>query len=327
MEGDSASPIGDFFQSGWLPYLWEQFTFAVSILILSCIIYRGYRVLRDAGSLQLLRGAFSIVFLYLFAYLLNLDFLLWLMDRIIPTLLIFMAIIMQPELRRIFMVIGRQRILNLRIQKRTEQKISEILQAAQTLSSMGRGASIVFIRENGLKEILETGTPLDALTSRELLISIFGYDTPLHDGAAIIKGNRILSCSCILPIFTEKSQFNTNKGTRHRSAFQLVHNTDAISLIVSEETGRISLALDSRIYSRLTIEDIAKILKEKLNTAETKDQKSFFYPFLRFLPLGHQLFPSFAKPRPNSPSQTAGQNARTVLSPPPHPHSGSEPKN
>lgn len=263
---------------------WEFLATAISILIVSFLLYKGYRAFQDTGSLQLLRGAFSIAMLYSIAYALQLHFLLWLLTAIIPTLIIVIAIIMQPELRRIFMLLGRQPIHYLRHSSNEQQSIKDCLEACAQLAAMKRGALIVFLQENRLKETVDSGVRLDSLISPSLLVSIFSYDTPLHDGAVIIQGKRILSAGCILPLAPSQHGLSRQNGTRHRSAFELARNSDSVALIVSEESGRISVAKEGKMFLKLQQDQdsLFEFLKEALIPRDNHTPQGSLRKFLHW---------------------------------------------
>jgi len=235
----------------------------LDIAILSFLLYMAYGILVKTQAIQLLKGAISLLIIYAIAFLLKLNTLLWLLNILAPGLLIGVAIVFQPELRKIFLKIGQSDWL--RIGKRSKHShLESVLTAAEILSNRRRGMLAVFIRRNGLKDIAETGTRLNADLSSSLLVTIFGHDTPLHDGAAIIQGGRIIAAGCFLPL-SEQQDIRKTFGTRHRAALGLSEETDAVVMIVSEETGAISLAYDSKLYYDLTSQEITRQLEELLD--------------------------------------------------------------
>ncbi|HOT62277.1 MAG TPA: diadenylate cyclase CdaA, partial [Treponemataceae bacterium] len=222
----------------------------LDIGVLAVILYLAYGVLVKTQAVQLLKGAISLLVVYAVAFILRLNTLLWLLNILAPGLLIAVAIVFQPELRKIFLKIGQSDWL--RIGKRSKHDhLESVLTAAEILSNQRRGMLAVFVRRNGLKDIAETGTRLNAELSSGLLVTIFGYDTPLHDGATIIQGGRIVAAGCFLPL-SEQQDIRKTFGTRHRAALGLSEETDAVVLVVSEETGALSLAYDSRLYYDLS---------------------------------------------------------------------------
>lgn len=234
----------------------------LDITILSFLLYMAYGILVKTQAIQLLKGAVSLLIIYAIAFLLRLNTLLWLLNILAPGLLIGVAIVFQPELRKIFLKIGQSDWL--RIGKRSKHShLESVLTAAEILSNRRRGMLAVFIRRNGLKDIAETGTRLNADLSSSLLVTIFGHDTPLHDGAAIIQGGRVIAAGCFLPL-SEQQDIRKTFGTRHRAALGLSEETDAVVMIVSEETGAISLAYDSKLYYDLSSAEITRQLEDLL---------------------------------------------------------------
>ncbi|MEM9424943.1 MAG: diadenylate cyclase, partial [Spirochaetota bacterium] len=281
----------------------------------------GYKAFVAAGAQELLYGVFTIGLLYLGALLLRLEFLLWILERIIPTLLLILAVILQPELRRIFVQIGRQSNLFHfhRNSYQDQRAIEEMTRACEILSSKGRGALIVFRRENLLRPIINTGTRMDARPSSALMVSLFAYDTPLHDGAAVLERSRILAAGCILPIDPEETNLlSMQAGTRHRSAMSLARSTDAVVLIVSEESGNISLAFDGLMRSNVSASQANTLLCELLISELHERSK-----WKRIRPFFHRLFSQrfAARPSPDSPNSPTPeqQDVETHLS-------GEEPK-
>ncbi len=252
---------------------------AVDVLLLAFIIYKGYQILVQTRAVQLVRGAAFIGFTYAAAYLFELQTLLWLINLIAPSLVIGILIIFQPELRKIFTRIGQGRVLSIRAGSQTYQ-VESVMSAVEILAYRRRGALIVFVRNVGLKNIIETGTRVQAELSSALLLTVFGHDTALHDGAVVIDGDTLVAASCFLPL-SEQLDVRRSFGTRHRAALGLVEETDAVVLVVSEESGAISLAYDASLYYDLTPEEARRRLEELLSagagdtTSETQEVSAF----------------------------------------------------
>lgn len=235
----------------------------LDISVLAFLLYITYGILVKTQAIQLLKGAISLLIIYAIAFLLKLNTLLWLLNILAPGILIGVAIVFQPELRKIFLKIGQSDWL--RIGKRSKHShLESVLTASDILSNRRRGMLAVFIRRNTLKDICETGTRINAELSSSLLVTIFGHDTPLHDGATIIQGGRIVAAGCFLPL-SEQQDIRKTFGTRHRAALGLSEETDAVVLIVSEETGSISLSYDSKLYYDLSPSEITRQLEELLD--------------------------------------------------------------
>jgi diadenylate cyclase len=236
---------------------------ALDVLLLAFIIYKGYQILVQTRAIQLIKGAFFIVLVYALAFFLNLRTLLWIINLLAPSLVIGLAIIFQPELRKIFTRIGQGRLLQISGASKTYE-LDAVVSAAETLGSRRRGALIVFARSVGLKSIIETGTRLDAEISSPLILSLFGYETALHDGAIIIEDGKIVAAGCFLPL-SEQLDVRRSFGTRHRAALGLAEETDAVILVVSEESGALSLSYDGNLYYDMSAEAVRARLAELLN--------------------------------------------------------------
>ncbi|MBN1686092.1 MAG: diadenylate cyclase CdaA [Spirochaetales bacterium] len=238
----------------------------LDILILSFIIYYVYKILVQTRAIQLIKGAFFIALLYAVAIFLQLTTLLWIMNSLATVLVIIIAIVFQPELRSIFTRIGQSEWFRGSSRGRPYQ-LDSILNAVEILSGRRRGGLIVFIRRVGLKNVLETGTRLNADLSTSLILTIFGHDTALHDGAVVVQSGTIIAAGCFLPL-SEQADIRRSFGTRHRAALGLAENTDAIVLVVSEETGAISLAYDANLYYDLTLSEVATTMRRLLDLRE-----------------------------------------------------------
>jgi diadenylate cyclase len=235
----------------------------LDIAILSFLFFKGYQILIQTRAVQLIRGTAVLLLTYGFAYILQLKTLLWVMNLLVPGLVIGLAIIFQPELRKIFTRLGQGQLF--RFQTNSQSiAMEEILKAAEGLSILRRGALIVFARSVGLKNIIETGSRLDAEISQSLLMTIFAFDTALHDGAVIIEGGRISSAGSFLPL-SEQQDIRKSFGTRHRAALGMAEETDAVVLVVSEETGAISLCHDGAMYYDLDHDEIREKLWDLLH--------------------------------------------------------------
>ncbi len=239
---------------------------ALDIIILAFIIYKGYQLLVQTRAVQLVKGALFVALTYALAFFLNLRTLLWLLNMLAPSLVIGIAIIFQPELRKIFTRIGQGRLLEFSVSSRSYQ-LDDVMKAAHALSNRRRGALLVFTRSVGQKNISESGTRVDAELSAELLLTIFAHDTALHDGAVVIEDGRIVAAGCFLPL-SEQLDVRRSFGTRHRAALGLAEETDAVVLVVSEETGALSLAYEANLYYDLSLEEIRKKLTGLLRLSE-----------------------------------------------------------
>ena len=235
------------------------------ILIVAIIIYELLLLTRHTRGSALLKGLFLLLVIAVLSNLLGLVSVNWLLTAILQNGAIVLVILFQPELRKALERMGRSKVIN-KGKKRDpddEQEviISEIIQTINDLSRRRVGALIVFEQKTGLQDIIETGTKLDADISAPLLENIFEPNTPLHDGAVVIRDNQIMAAACILPL-AEASGVSRELGTRHRAGVGISENTDAIVLIVSEETGIASMAKDGQLTRPLTNDMLRDILNE-----------------------------------------------------------------
>jgi len=235
---------------------------ALDITLLAYMLFQVYKLLEETRAVQLLRGTVYLALVYAVAWLLRLSTLLWILEKITPGLFIGVAIVFQPELRNIFAHIGQRELFRGKPRQKPFQ-VEAALNAAEVLASRQRGALVVFARKTGLKNIVDTGTPVNAELSSALILTIFGYDGPLHDGAVVVHNGRLLAAGCFLPL-SKQSDIRRSFGTRHRAALGLAEETDAITLAVSEETGALSLAYDASIFYDLDHEEIRRRLHELL---------------------------------------------------------------
>jgi diadenylate cyclase len=238
----------------------------MDVLLLAVIFYKAYTIFLQTRAIQLVRGTLFIISLYALAWALNLNTVLWLLNFLAPSLVIAIAIIFQPELRKIFTQLGQGRLFRFRESSRPLE-VDTVLRAAEVLSGQKRGALIVFVRNVGQKNIIETGSRLNADLSAALLISIFAFDTPLHDGAVIIEDGRITAAGAFLPL-SEQQDIRRSFGTRHRAALGLTEESDAVVLVVSEETGAVSLAYEAALYYDLELPEVRSRLIDLLNLSE-----------------------------------------------------------
>ena len=239
---------------------------ALDVLLLAFLLYKTYQILVKTQAVSLVKGALLLAGFYVIATFLKLSTVSWILNAIAPGLFIAVAIVFQPELRKIFMKLGQGSIFRGGARPRVGQ-IEVVINAAETLSGMRRGALVVFARNVGLKNIIDTGTKLDSLVSSSLIVTIFQFDTPLHDGALILQEGRVAAAGCFLPL-SEQQDIRKSFGTRHRAALGLSEEADAVVLVVSEETGALSLAYDSKLYYGLSTDEIRRRLGELLDFPE-----------------------------------------------------------
>ncbi len=240
----------------------EIIQIVLDILFLAFLLYKVYGLLVKTNGMQIIKAGVIIAVAYVLALVLNLKTLQWLLNISGPSLVIGFCIVFQPELRKIFLKLGQGSWFAIGNRPR-HTSIESVLLAAEQLSACKRGMLVVFINHTELKGIIETGTRLDAKITSNLLVTIFRYDTPLHDGAVIVQGGKIVAAGCFLPL-SEQYDIKKTFGTRHRAALGVSEQTDAVVLVVSEETGAISLAYDSKLHYNLTLEQLSKTLETEL---------------------------------------------------------------
>lgn len=242
-----------------------RITDLIDIIIVAVIIYELLLLTRHTRGSALLKGLFLLLVIALMSSLLGLVSLNWLLTAILQNGAIVLVVLFQPELRKALERMGRTRVFRKNAKKGTSEEkdtiISEIIQTIMDLSKRRVGALIVFEQQTGLQDVIETGTRLNAEISAPLLENIFEPNTPLHDGAVVIRDAEIMAAACILPL-AEASGVSRELGTRHRAAVGISENTDAIVLVVSEETGIVSLARDGALTRPLTVKALEEILNE-----------------------------------------------------------------
>jgi uncharacterized protein (TIGR00159 family) len=219
---------------------------ALDILIVAFIIYELLQLIRGTHAVQMGLGALVLVILYWASKLFDLETVNWLLRTFMPYVVFGIIVVFQAEIRKALAHLGRTPLLGAFAPRKTDEAIDEIVLAATTLASQRTGAIVVLEREIGLRSYIETGIALDALVTYDLLISIFNPGTPLHDGAVVIQGNRAAAAACFLPL-TVNPELSRTLGSRHRAAIGVTEDTDALAVVVSEETGVISLVAGGRI--------------------------------------------------------------------------------
>jgi len=238
----------------------------LDVAIIAFLLYKAYELLLKTQALQLLKGAGFLVLIFGIAYLFKLSTLQWILNILAPGLFVAVAIVFQPELRQIIMRLGQGELFRIDSKPRLGQ-LEAVVTAAEILAGLSRGALVVFPRRISLKHIIETGTRLNADLSSSLIVAVFQFDGPLHDGAMIVQGGRIVSAGCLLPL-SEQQDIRKSFGTRHRAALGMSEQSDAVVLVVSEETGAISLAYDGRLYYNLSPLEVTRKLRELLDRGE-----------------------------------------------------------
>src|ERR1700680_3213964 len=241
---------------------------ALDILIVATLIYYLLKLLRGTRAVQMLVGIALLVVFYRGAQWARLEMVKWLLTTLLPYFAIALIVLFQPEIRRALSRVGR----NLSLMKYTSHNpkatYDDIVMAAEYFSQNRVGALMVVERQAGLRTYIESGIPLDAKLSYDLLVSIFRPGSPLHDGAVIIEGSRVAAAGCFLPL-SLNPLISKQLGTRHRAGIGITEDSDAVVVLVSEETGSISLASGGAIDTNLMPEELSDRLSEMVSRRRT----------------------------------------------------------
>lgn len=264
-----------------LPSLSIRLTDVVEIIILSVLVYKVMLWIRDTRAWTLLKGILVLAFFVGIAYVLQMDTIKFLVTKGTDLALMAAVIIFQPELRRAMEQIGEKRVLSSIVpfdtsknvsERMSDRTINELVKASQEMGKAKTGALIVIEQNENLAEYERTGIPIDAQLSSQLLINIFEHNTPLHDGAVLVRQNRIVSATCYLPL-SDNMVLSKELGTRHRAGVGISEATDSLTIIVSEETGQISYAYRGELTRGVSGEELKKRLIIFQN--KTVDAKKF----------------------------------------------------
>lgn len=256
-------PFADFFADFTIV---DYIASVVDILVVWYLIYKIFMVVRGTKAVQLINGIFIILILRGLSNIIGLRTLEWLMEQVIEWGFLAIIIIFQPELRRALEQLGRGRIFTRQRQKeeeKQEQIVNAIVKACEYMAKRRIGALISIAQETGMNDYIETGIPMNAKVTSELLINTFIPNTPLHDGAVIIQDDEIKAAACYLPL-SESPFISKELGTRHRAAVGISEVTDSITVVVSEETGGISLTKNGELHREIKLEQLRSMLTEKL---------------------------------------------------------------
>jgi uncharacterized protein (TIGR00159 family) len=259
---------------GWLLSQLSNPRNIIDILVVALIIFWLLWVAQGTRATQLIRGIVTLLaVVFLVGTTFQLTTLNWVLSQTWPVLLISLPVIFQPEIRRALEQLGQTRSWLPQIRPRgdeiTERTVDELVKAATQLARQRYGALIVLERETGLQDYVERGVPIDGLLTRQLLINLFYPNSPLHDGAAVVRDSRIVAASVVLPL-SDNTAATSQLGTRHRAALGISEQSDAIAVVVSEETGQISIAENGNLIRNLDAERLEERLRGllKLDTPE-----------------------------------------------------------
>jgi diadenylate cyclase len=246
----------------------------VDILLVALLLYNIYRLIKGTVAFSIFIGFFLVYVCWLIVKAMNMELLGTLMGQFIGVGVLALIVVFQPEIRRFLLMIGTnyqlsrsfglEKIFNLEKPKlATDQQIKEIIRACDNLARSKTGALIIIANKNELKEIIRSGEKINARISSSLLETIFFKNTPLHDGAVVVLGNRIAAARCILPL-TERNDLESHLGLRHRAAIGISEVTDALAIVVSEENGSISLAVQGELMHKISLIQLTTELEKVL---------------------------------------------------------------
>lgn len=247
--------------------------------IMAYVIYRGMKLLKDTSAMRLAKGILIIFAAQIIAESVGLNTVSWILQQIFAFGAIFLAIVFQPELRRMLEQLGKGQGQLRKFLTGTEvdvvaidQCINQTVSACESMSWTRTGALMVFERQERLSEIINTGTRIDAEPSEALIKNIFFHNSPLHDGALVVRDGRLYAAGCVLPLSSSQA-LSRDLGTRHRAAVGMSESSDAVLVVVSEETGAISVAIGGMLKRHLSPETLRKILVAELTPEQKEDPK------------------------------------------------------
>ena len=249
---------------------WEDI---VEILIISFLVYQIMTWIKNTKAWFLMKGIGIILIFILLAIIFEMNTILWIVENVLSIAVIAVVVVLQPELRRALEELGRKKLFailmpfdKVQTERFSDKTVNDLVKASFEMGKVKTGALMVIEQNVKLTEYERTGIEVDGLISSQLLINIFEHNTPLHDGAVIIRGNRVVSATCYLPL-SDNMEISKELGTRHRAGVGISEVTDALTIIVSEETGHVSVTYEGKLYRNLD----ANALREKLQLIQNKE--------------------------------------------------------
>ncbi len=239
---------------------------ALDIALVAFIIYRIILLIKGTRAVQMLLGLAVIMAVYVGSQVTELYTLQWILDNFLSSIVLVIVVIFQSDIRRALMHVGRNPFFADAAYREETRIIDELVAAAVNLASKRVGALVVIERETGLKSFMEVGVEIDAKISADLISAIFMPASPIHDGALVLQRGRLMKAGCFLPL-TENPDISKNLGTRHRAAIGLTEAVDAVAIVVSEETGKISVVVGGRITRDLDSKSLRRILTRLLDSS------------------------------------------------------------
>ena len=270
----------------WLSIPTIKWTDIVEVLIISFLLYKVLSWIKESKAWSLLKGILIILLFVMVAALFSMTTILWIAKNVFSVAVTAMVVVFQPELRKALEQLGRRKVLSSLFQfdnriigeRFSDDTINEIARGSFEMGRAKTGALIVIAQSDPLTDYEKTGIMLDSAISSQLLINIFEHNTPLHDGAVIVEGNRIVSATCYLPL-SENMELSKELGTRHRAGVGISEVTDSMTIIVSEETGRVSVAYEGKLTRNVDMEQLKEMLR--LVQGKTYEEKKSFRLFKR----------------------------------------------
>lgn len=250
----------------------------IDIIIVAVVIYKLMMIIKGTRAVQLIKGLGVLILASLVSNLVGFRTFGWILSQLQTVLVVALPVVFQPELRRALEQLGRgkffARPMMMLNQETLQNLINELIKGVKLLSKNNFGALIIIERETGINDYIETGTKIDGLVSTEFLVNLFIPKSPLHDGAVIIRGDRVIAAGCFLPL-SENPNLSKELGTRHRAALGMTEQSDAIAVIVSEETGVISVAEEGRLTRYLDENTLKEILNNRLQNKQSATTSLF----------------------------------------------------
>ncbi len=254
----------------------------IEILLISIFVYEFMVWIKYTRAYTLLKGLLIIGAFLIIAYIFKMNTILWIVSKMAGAMLTAVIVIFQPELRKVVEQLGQKKIISTILpfdmggkevkERFTDKTINELIKACFDMGEVKTGALIVIEQKNLLDEYIRTGINIDAVLSSQLLINIFEHNTPLHDGAVVMRGNRIVAATCYLPL-SDNMELSKQLGTRHRAGVGISEVTDSVTIIVSEETGQVSVARDGKLVRNVTSAQLRKILELAQNKTVIDNNK------------------------------------------------------
>lgn len=266
-----------------------RFNDFLDILLVAILLYNAIKFIRQTRTMQLIKGLVVLLLVYGVVSVLKMEASGYLFNALFRDVILVVIVVFQPEIRHVIESMGRSRFrgvgalharsARIRYNEETAETIEAVCRACAEMSDRKIGVLLVFERETPLGEIIQTGTTVDAVISEELLGNVFYPKAPLHDGAAVIRDNRLIAAGCILPLTQNHNEVSSALGTRHRAAIGLSEQSDAVLVVVSEETGFISFAKEGRLRRDISAGDLREALSQELLLQDTEDGESKWKSF------------------------------------------------